>query len=228
MFILLIRTIILYILVVLTMRLMGKKQIGQMQPFELVIAIMISELASLPMQDTRISLLHGIVPILTLLALQTSISYLQLKSEKIRGLFCSKPSILINNGKIDINELHKQSFTINDLMEELRLLGYFNLQDIQYAILEDNGQLSVIGKTGLDYVTKDDMKIKYSQEVIPITLILDGRINYDSLKIINKDEKWLLKELEKHEIESPKDIFIALLDSQKKFYYQIEKGVNLK
>ncbi|MFL0249687.1 DUF421 domain-containing protein [Clostridium neuense] len=220
MIIVMIRTIILYFLVVLTMRIMGKRQIGQLQPFELVIAIMISELASLPMQDTRIPLIHGIIPIITLLVLEIILSVLQLKSEKARSILCGKPTILINNGKIDYYALKNQRINMNDLLEELRLKSFFNINDIEFAILETSGQLSIIPKTPLNPTTKKDLNIQSSQEVLPVTLILDGKINYESLNLINKDYNWLVNELKKQSIDSPKDAFIAILDSNQKFYCQ--------
>ena len=154
MFIVMFRTIILYIIVVIAMRLMGKRQIGELQPFELVITIMISELASLPMQDVRIPLIHGIIPIITLLVLEIIISLLELKSEAARAIFCGRPSILIKSGIIDVKELKCQRFNVTDLLEELRLQGYYNLEEIRYAILETNGQLSVITKNETSSVTK--------------------------------------------------------------------------
>lgn len=220
MFIVLIRTIILYLLVILSMRLMGKKQIGQLEPFELAIAIMISELASLPMQDTRIPIMHGVIPIVTLLVLQTILALIQLKSEKMRAILSGKPSVLVKSGKIDILELKKEKFNINDLMEELRLQGYYNLEDIEYAILETSGQLSVIPKTELCNVTKSDLKLTVTQDSLPITLILNGRINKENLKIINKDENWIKEQLKQNKISSIKDVFLALMDSKGKFYYQ--------
>lgn len=219
-YIVMIRTIILYFVVVITMRIMGKRQIGQLQPFELVIAIMISELASLPMQDTRIPLMHGLIPIITLLILQVIISVTQLKSERARALICGTPSILIMNGQIDIEQLRGQRFNINDLMEELRLQGYYNLEDIEYAILETSGQLSIIPKTGLTQVTKVDMKISYTQDTIPITLIMDGKININNLNIAKKDLNWLNNKLKDNNILAAEDVFIALIDSQGKFYFQ--------
>ena len=131
MFIVLIRTIILYILVVVVMRLMGKRQIGQLEPFELVIAIMISDLASLPMQDLRIPLIHGIIPIITLLVLQSLITLLELKSEKFGSILTGTPSILIEHGKINIKELRNQRMGFNDLIEKIRLCGYYNISDVE-------------------------------------------------------------------------------------------------
>lgn len=220
MFTVLIRTAILYFLVIISMRLMGKKQLGELQPFELAITIMISELASFPMQDTRIPIIHGVIAIITLLLIQTILSVLELKSEKVRLLLNGKPSILINNGKIDIKELRRQQFNINDLMEELRLQGHFNLDDIHFAILETSGQLSIIPKTNLAPATKGDLKVPFKQDTIPVTLILDGNINHNNLKILNKDENWLNEKLKRFNINSPKEVFIALIDSQGSFYYQ--------
>ncbi|APF28354.1 TPA: DUF421 domain-containing protein [Clostridium botulinum] len=220
MFIVLIRTIILYLLVILSMRLMGKKQIGELEPFELAITIMISELASLPMQDSRIPLLHGIVPILTLLILQNLFSLIQLKSEKIRSLINGEPSILIEKGKIDFQELKNQRFNINDLMEELRLQGYYDLENIEYAILETSGQLSIIPKTEESPVTKKDLSLQFTQERLPVTLILDGKINKKNLKLIKKDEKWLENKLKKDNISSYDELLIAILNSKGNLYYQ--------
>lgn len=217
-----IRTVILYLLVVLVMRVMGKRQIGELQPFELVISIMISELASLPMQDTRIPLIHGIIPIVTLLFLEMIISVLELKSENARLVFSGKPSIIVSKGKLDRAVMKNQRININDFMEEIRLKGYYNLSDIEYAILETSGQLSIIPKTELSNTTKKDMDVNCTQDVIPVTLILDGKINYKNLKIAGRDEKWLLATLKSKKINSAKDVFIALVDSQGKFYMQVK------
>jgi uncharacterized membrane protein YcaP (DUF421 family) len=220
MFIVLLRTAILYILVVFSMRIMGKRQIGQLQPFELVIAIMISDLASLPMQDTRIPLLHGIIPIITLLVLQVALSLLQVKNEKAREIIDGKPSILIKNGKLNINNLKDQRFTVNEIMEELRINGFFNISDIQYATLETNGQLSVIPKAEKEPVTKKDMNISAKEQSMPVILIGEGKINYENLSLISKDETWLKKQLKDNNISKIEDLFIALLDSNSKFFYQ--------
>lgn len=223
MFIVLIRAIILYFIVVFIMRLMGKRQIGQLQPFELVIALMVAELAATPMQDTEIPLLHGIIPIITLLVLQVLISALQLKSEAARIVFCGKPSILIEHGKININELKNNRLNLNDLLEELRLKEYYNLEDIEYAILETGGQISIIPKSDIVPATRKDLKILPVEDKLPVTLILDGKINNNNLKFINKDESWLNGQLKKKNILSPDQVFLALFDSKGKFVYQLKK-----
>lgn len=220
MFIVLIRTLLLYFIVIISMRLMGKKQIGELEPFELVVTIMISELASLPMQDSRIPILHGIVPIITLLIIQTGISLVQLKSEKLRTILNGEPSILIKHGKISIKELKNQRFNMNDLMEELRLQGYYDISDVEFAILETSGQLSIMPTPKKDSITKEDLNIKTSSPSIPVTLVLDGKINKFNLKLINKNESWLKNKLKKENITSSKEILIAAIDSKGKFYYQ--------
>ena len=144
MFIVLIRTAFLYFLVILVMRLMGKRQIGELQPYEFVITIMISDLAALPMQDTRLPLILGIIPIVTLLFIKTVLTQLQLKSQFTRKILEGEPCILVCKGKINYQALKKQQINLDELMEELRLAGYFDLNEIQYAILENNGQLSFL------------------------------------------------------------------------------------
>ena len=223
MFIVLIRAIILYFIVVFIMRIMGKRQIGQLQPFELVIALMVSELAAMPMQNTSIPLFHGIIPIITLLVLQVLISTLQLKSETARIIFCGKPSILIEKGKININELKNNRLNLNDLLEELRLKEYFNLGDIEYAILETGGQISIIPKSDIQPATRKDLKISPTQDKLPVTLILDGKINNKNLEVINKDKSWLNNQLKKNNILSADEVFLASLDSKGKLAYQLKK-----
>lgn len=225
MFITMFRTIILYSTVVIAMRLMGKRQIGELQPFELAIAIMISDLASFPMQDIGIPLIHGVIPIITLLVFHVILSVIQLKSEKARAIICGSPSILINNGKIDINQLKDQRYNLNDLLEELRLNGYFNVNDVKYAILETSGKLSIIPKSPKSPVTREDLHLPPAKFQLPVSLIMDGKVNYDNLVLINKDIIWLNQKLKENNITSPQDIFIAILDSTNKFFYQYKEGV---
>jgi uncharacterized membrane protein YcaP (DUF421 family) len=205
------------------MRVMGKRQIGQLQPFELVIALMVSELAAMPMQNTGIPLVHGIIPIITLLVLQVLISTLQLKSETARIIFCGKPSILIEKGKININELKNNRLNINDLLEELRLKEHFNIGDIEYAILETGGQISIIPKSDIQPATRKDLKILPIQDTLPVALILDGKINNKNLEVINKDKSWLNKQLKKNNILAADEVFLASLDSKGNLSYQLKK-----
>lgn len=223
MFIVMIRTVILYILVVIILRLMGKRQIGELEPFELVIAIMVSELAALPMQDVRIPLIHGVIPIVTLLMLQLAITVLEIKSEKAGAIITGTPSIIIKNGEIDIQELRNQRLSYNDLMEELRLNGYFNISDIQYAILETSGQLSIMPKNSSAQVTREDLKLNIPEEKLPINIILDGKLNQNNLKISNKNKEWVLKQLKSKNIDSIENAFLATIDSKGNFFCQVKE-----
>jgi len=202
------------------MRLMGKRQIGQLQPFELVIAIMISELAAVPMQNTGIPLLYGIIPIITLLAAQITISFISIKSNKGRTIICGKPTILIENGRILEEQLRKEMYTLNDLLEQLRINNYPNILDVEFAILETNGQISIIPKSQKRPVTPKDLNIPTGYEGITLDIIMDGKINYKNLEKAKLDTNWLQGELEKQGIQSAKEVFFAALDSEGNFYCQ--------
>ena len=171
-----VRVSIIYLLVLIVMRLMGKREISQMQPFELVIAIMIADLASVPMADTGIPIFNGIIPILTLLAFQLILSILNMKSIKLRAIICGKPQILIFRGKIDEKALKKEKITINELQERLRQSNIFNIGDVEYAILETSGQISVIQKPEKRNTIPEDFNITPEYEGIPYDLIIDGKV----------------------------------------------------
>jgi len=223
MFVVSIRTAILYLLVVLTMRLMGKRQIGELQPYEFVITIMISDLASLPMQDSRLPLLQGIIPIITLLFLKTILTQIGLKFQCTRKFVDGEPCILIYKGKINYPTLKKQQLNIDELLEELRLANYFNLDEIQYAILENDGQMSILPA---DYnssqkSSSEDSSSKKTEVKLPRILISDGKINRNSLTSMNKDEKWILNLLKNHNISSIKHVLIASYDTESKFKFQL-------
>lgn len=220
MFILMIRTVILYILVVIILRLMGKRQVGEMEPFELVIAIMVSELAALPMQDIRIPLIHGVIPIVTLLIVQLTITLLEMKSEKASAIITGTPSIIIKNGEINIQELKNQRLSYDDLIEEIRLNGYFNISDIQYAILETSGQISVMPKNCAAPVSRGDLNLNINEEILPITLVLDGKLNEHNLKLANKDKDWLIHQLKAKNIDSIEDAFLVTIDSRGSLFCQ--------
>jgi uncharacterized membrane protein YcaP (DUF421 family) len=220
MLILPVRTLILYLLVVLIIRVMGKHQIGQLQPFELVITILISELAAIPMQDTEIPLLNGIIPILTLLFIQVSLSLFSLKSPFVRKIICGGPSILIENGRINEMELIRLRYNLNDLLEQLRLKNIPNIADIEYAILETSGKLSVIPKSQKRPVIPADLKITTDYEGIPVLLIVDGELQRKNMKKFNLTENWLLTELEKDNLHSWSEVFLASLDSSGNIFLQ--------
>jgi uncharacterized membrane protein YcaP (DUF421 family) len=220
MFIVFARALLLYILVVVVMRIMGKRQIGQLQPFELVITIMIAELAAVPMQNTGIPLVNGIVPILTLLAAQIAFSYINLKSERARAFICGKPSILIENGKIREDELKRQIYNINDLMEQLRIKNFNNIADVEFAILETNGEISIIPRSQKRPIVPKDLNIPTNYEGMTTTLVSDGRVMSENLGKIGQDENWLQSELDKLGVESPRDLLFASIDTSGKIFFQ--------
>ena len=220
MLILTVRAAILYLLVVIIIRIMGKHQIGQLQPYELVVTILISELAAVPMQDTDIPLINGIIPILTLLFIQITLSFLSLKSEAARRIICGGPSVLIENGRIVEQELSRLRYNLNDLLEQLRLKDFPNISDVEYAILETSGKLSVIPKSQKRPVNPEDLQIDTPYEGLPITLVIDGILKKDNLAKVNLTEPWLVNELHKFGLTSWKQVFLATLDTSGRLFIQ--------
>ena len=215
-----IRTAILYFIVIISIRLMGKRQIGELQPYELVITLMLSDLASLPMQDTRLPLLLGIVPIITLLFVKILISEIQQHSRLFEKLLDGTPSIIISDGEINLEMMKKQSLTMNDILEELRSAGYLDISDIQYAIIETNGTISIIPKSACDTVKRKDLKIKESESKIPVVLFEGGRLNKKALQGLNKDEKWLDEKLKSLNYPPKDKLFLVMMDSNGKLFIQ--------
>lgn len=219
MLIVFLRSIVLYIIVLIVMRLMGKREIGQLQPFELAIAIMIADLAAVPMAETGIPISNGIIPILGLLVMHLIISFLNLKSMKIREILCGKPAILIYRGKIDERVLKKERFTLNELQERLRSSNVVNLGDVEYAILETSGQVTVIQKPDKRTTTPKDFNIIPEYEGIPYDLVVDGKVMYKNLKTIGKDYNWLKKQVNKFNME-PEEALIVTFDGGSQMFCQ--------
>ncbi|WP_026487154.1 YetF domain-containing protein [Caldanaerobius polysaccharolyticus] len=212
------RALILYIVVVAVMRIMGKQQVAQLQPYELAVALMIADLGAVPMQNTGIPLVTGIVPILTLLMAQVLISYLSLKSEVVRKVVCGTPSILINRGKINEKELFKERYNVNDLLEQLRSMGYYNIADVEFAILETNGTLSVIPKSDKRPVNPSDLNLKPQYEGVPVPVIIDGKIDEANMKEANIDINWLKTQLALFDVKEIDEVLLASVDDQKRLY----------
>ena len=213
------RAIVLYILVLIVMRAMGKREIGQLQPFELAISIMIADLATIPMAETGIPISNGIVPILGLLVMHLVISILNIKSTKAREIICGKPAILIYRGKIDQKVLKKERFTINELEERLRDNNIFNIGDVEYAILETSGQVTVIPKPNKRNTTPEDFNIEPKYEGIPYDLVVDGKVMYENLDKIGKNYVWLAKQTEKFGIK-PEEALVVTMDGDNQFFCQ--------
>ena len=214
-----VRSILIYLIVLIVMRLMGKREIGQLQPFELVISIMIADLASIPMTNTGVPIFNGIIPILGLLAMHLLITVLNMKSVNIRKITCGKPKILVYRGKIDEEALKKERFTVSELQERFRGKEIFNLGDVEFAILETNGEISVIQKPNKRNTIPEDFNIMPEYEGMPYDLIIDGKIMYENLKKIGKNEKWLENQIKKFNTKS-QDVLIATIDGKGNFFCQ--------
>ena len=213
------RSIVLYIIVLIVMRLMGKREIGQLQPFELAISIMIADLATIPMTETGIPIFNGIIPILGLLLMHLITSIINLKSLKGREIICGKPSILIYRGKIDEKILKKERFTINELQEKLRSNNIVNLGDVEYAILETSGEVTVIQKPEKRGTIPEDFNIQPDYEGIPYDLVIDGKVMSKNLKSIGKNYNWLKKQVEKFGIK-PEEALVVTIDGKGQIFCQ--------
>ena len=219
------RSIILYIIVLVVMRLMGKREIGQLQPFELAISIMIADLATIPITEIGIPITNGIIPILGLLIMHLIISMLNLKSTKIREIICGKPRILIYRGRIDEKALKKERFTINELQEKLRSIDVINLADVEYAILETSGEVTVIQKPNKRNLTPEDMSIEPEYEGIPYDLVIDGKVMDENLKKIGKNYEWLKNILKEYKMK-PEEALVVTIDGKNQIFCQKKEKNN--
>ncbi len=213
------RSIIIYIIVLIVMRLMGKREIGQMQPFELAISIMIADLASIPMTDIGIPISNGIIPIMGLLVMHLVISVLNMKSGTLRGLICGKPTILIYRGKIDEEKLRAERLTLNELEEKLRSNNVMNLGDVEYAILETSGDISVIQKPNKRTTTPEDFDIMPEYEGISYDLVIDGKVMQENLNKLDKSYEWLKKQTEKFQM-MPEEALIVTVNGKGDIFCQ--------
>ena len=212
------RTIILYAFVIAGIRLMGKRQVGELEPSELVLALLIADLAAVPMQDFGIPLLTGLIPILTLLCLTMALSVLTMRSVRFRAVLCGRPSVIVENGKLRQKEMKKNRFTLDELMEELRMQGVTDLSTVKYAILETNGQLSVLPYAAQQPVTAQQMGLTPQEPGLPMVLINDGRVITRTLHSRGLDEEWLEKQLRQHDVTRTEDVFLLTVDETNTVY----------
>lgn len=213
------RTIILYLLIITGIRLMGKRQVGELEPSELVLALIIADLAAVPMQDLGIPLLSGVVPIFTLLSLTMVISVLNMKSIRFRALLCGRPSIVMENGLVIEHELRRNRITLDELTEELRLKGILDLSTVKYAILETNGQLSVLPRAEEQPVTVKQMNKQAEGPGLPLPVINDGRIMERNLQVRGLSMDWLHQKMAEHSITNPEDVFLLSVDELGQVYF---------
>lgn len=214
------RTLILYAVSVAAIRLMGKRQVGQLQPYEFVLALMIAELAASPMESMGTPLLYGIVPILGMLALHGLATLLTVKFPRVRRILSGGPSVIIRQGVIQYGEMRRMCYTVTDLLEELRAQGYLNVADVCTAILETSGKLSVFPHSGKRPVIPEDLGLTPAYEGIPMTLVVDGRVQREHLKKCGQTEQWLMAQLKQLGCAGPDQVLLASLDTQGKLFVQ--------
>ena len=189
------RTVVLYTMLILAVRIMGKRQIGQMEPSEFVVAMLVADLAAIPMQNNAIPLVNGLVPMLVVMGLELILSHLSLKSIRLRKMLCGKPVILIDNGRIVQENLRRTQVTLDELSGHLREKDVLDIQTVQYAILETNGNLSVFPYPAEQPAAAKDAKVKASRQYLPVTVVSDGKLLPENLKRAKKDGAWLRKVL---------------------------------
>lgn len=219
-----IRSVLIYLIVLFVFRVMGKRQLGQMQPFELVLTLIIADLATIPMAEVSMPVLHGIIPLLTLVVLHFIITFLTRKSTKISKFVSGKPMIVVNPKGIDYRALKSLNLSTDDLFEALRGSGFFSLEDVQYAIMETNGKMSVMPRPESAPVTNQDMQIKSSEKFLPITLVSEGKIIKENSDLAGFSEERILSLAEKNGAKRLKDVLILQVDKNGKGFFQTKGG----
>ena len=217
------RTVILFLVTAVVVRLMGKRQLAQLQPYEVVITLMISDLATQPMSDVELPLLGGVVSIVTLLLMHSLFTALGFLCMPLRRIICGRPSVLVRDGKLCEKELSRICFDLSDLLEGIRSQGVMSLQETGSVILETNGSLSVFPSSQNRPATRGELGLPKTYDGIPLTLILDGKLQSREMRIANLDEGWLRRTLQAHGIKRDGDVLIAALDTQGVLLVQ-EKG----
>ena len=220
-----IRGLLSLITLFLVTKLIGKKQVSQLSLFDYVIGISIGNFAAEMTINLESEELYGIIAVLLFGGIAYLVSVGTMKSIKLRRFFMGSPTILIEHGKILQDNFYKVKYDINDMLEQCRVNGYFDISEIDYAIVEANGELSILAKSEYLPVNRNDMKLKVSKNGLCANVIIDGKVMYNNLKKINKDEKWLNKEL-KLKGKDISDIILATVDiNDKVFFYERNKGV---
>jgi len=223
-FTLITRSLIIYTIVLFLIRIMGKRQVGEMQPFELVITLIIADLATVPMAETTYPLVHGIFPIITLCCIHFLLSFLSRKNTTIRKIINGKPVILIDPNGINYDNLKESNMNFSDLQEGLRNQGYFNLDEILYAIIQTNGTISILPRAEYAPLTANDVKLNKEQSSLPIIIIAEGKKMEENLKLANIDDEKLKNIIKDEGFKSIKEILIVTIDTDGKMYIQGNKG----
>ena len=210
--IVILRTAIIYFALLLAMRLMGKRQLGEMELSEFVVASLIADLAAHPLQDMGIPMVNGLVPIFTLLCFEILIAGVSLKSIRLRTLLFGRPSVLVTRGVVDQREMHRNRFTVDELMQELRSQGLFDLSQVEYAILETDGRLNVIPFPAAQPPTAAQLGVAVPDGGSALIVVSEGRVIGANLKRLGLDRDWLLSELKGKGVESPKDVYLMTVN----------------
>lgn len=215
--IVIIRTLIIYFSLLLTMRLLGKRQLGEMELSEFVVAALMADLAAHPLQDMGIPLMNGLLPVFILFCCEVLIAGITLKNVRLRSIIYGKPSLLISQGVINQKEMHKNRFTCDELMQELRNQGFMDVSKIEYAILETDGKLNVFPFPSERPATAAQLKLSCDDEGYTLMLIDDGRLLSENLKLLGKSEKWLNKKLKENGIRNHKEVFLMTANNESVF-----------
>ncbi len=222
-----IRSIIIYLIVLLVFRLMGKRQLGQMQPFELVLTLIIADLATIPMAEVAVPVLHGIVPLLTLVVLHFVLTLISRNSQKFSKIISGKPVIIINPKGIDYNAMKKLNLSTDDLFAALRECGYFNISQIQYAIMETNGKVSVMPKAEFSPATNGDLNNNVQDGYLPIVLVSEGKIIKENIALAGFSEEKVMKLIKENSNKKEvrlKDVLLLTVDQTGQAYIQFKIG----
>lgn len=203
---------------------MGKRQIGEMQPFELVITLIIADLATIPMAETTLPLIQGVIPVLTLVCVHYLICLLSRKSVFFRRMFSGKPVILLDPNGINFENLKKANMNFNDLTEGLHTAGYFNLEELLYVILQTNGTMTVVPRSPYAPLTASDLQIDKAPATLPIIIVNKGKFMLDNMKLAKINENFIKKQIEKVGIDNIKDIIILTINNTGKIYVQPKNG----
>jgi uncharacterized membrane protein YcaP (DUF421 family) len=212
------KTVLVYLFVLFAMRLMGKREIGKLSVFDLVVSIMIAEVAAVSL-DLEEPLWKGIVIVLILVAMQVVVAFLSLKSHRLREFLEGRPTIIIRNGRIDDQEMRKTRYSMSDLLTQLREKNIANVGDVEFAILETSGKLSVFPKAETRPITREDLGIDVPRFAMPVALIVDGKPLAKNLKQINKDETWLQEQIRYYGYEDPKQVFFCSIDHKGQLFF---------
>ena len=221
--IVILRTMIVFLCIIGAMRLMGKRQLGELELSELVVAVLISDIAAHPLQDIGIPLLNGVLPIAILLSCELLISWLSIKSNVLRKILFGKPSILIDSGKIRQAEMKRNRFSLDELTEALRKKGITDLSTVRQAILETDGTLNVLTYTSCSPVTPAQLNLVTEERGIPVTLISDGKTECDNLHLLGKNNAWLMQKLGELGIDTPEQVYLLTIDALDGIYLQIKE-----